>query len=105
MEGRICAFFSHPLLRCVNGTVDFTVSGREKKDSEAVNMCSISGTVMLWLVRLKKPSVSAAWRSCWVISEMREEKSCREIWGIVRVVYFVGAIVMCFVLRGVGEVQ
>jgi hypothetical protein len=45
------------------------------------------------LVRQKKPSVSAAERSCVVISLMRVGKSWREILGMVRVVYFVGAIV------------
>jgi hypothetical protein len=36
-----------------------------------------------------------------VISEMREEKSCKEILGIVRLVYFVGAIVRGLVGRSV----
>lgn len=76
-------------------------SGSEKKDSEAANMVSISGMEMEWFVSPKKPSVSAAWISCCVISEMREGKSCREILGIVRVVYFVGAIVRAGVRRSV----
>lgn len=73
------------------------VSGRAKKDSEAENMVSISERVMPWLMRPKNPSVSAAWISWWVISGMREGKSWREILGMVRVVYFVVAIVVSFV--------
>ena len=68
-------------------------SGREKKDEDVSNMCSISETVMEWFVSPKKPSVSAAWISCCVISSILVSKSCREILGIVRLVYFVGAIV------------
>ena len=68
------------------------LSGSEKKDSEALNMVSISGIEMEWLTTPKNPSVSAAERSWAVISEMRLGKSCREILGIVRLVYFVGAI-------------
>lgn len=39
------------------------VSGRAKKDSESWNMCSISDREREWLMRQKKPSVSAAWIS------------------------------------------
>lgn len=43
-------------------------------------------------MRPKKPSVSAAWISWLVISSMREEKSWREILGMDRSAYLVGAI-------------
>lgn len=70
------------------------LSGREKNDSEVENMCSISDNEMPWLMRPKNPSVSAAWINCCVISSMREGKSWREILGMLRLAYFVGAIVV-----------
>lgn len=49
---------------------------------------------MPWFVRTKKPSVSAAETSCFVISSMRLGKSWRDILGIVRLAYLVsGAMV------------
>lgn len=51
------------------------LSGREKKDSEAANILLVSLVVMPWLVRTKKPSVSAAWMSSEVMVEMRVVKS------------------------------
>ena len=67
-------------------------SGREKKRAEVVNMVSISSREISWLMRPKNPSVSAAERSWVVISLMRVGKEWRLILGMVRVAYFVGAI-------------
>ena len=75
--------------------MDLMVSGREKKDEEVRNMVSISSREIPWLIRPKKPSVSAAAINWVVISLMREGKSWRLILGMLRVVYFVGAIVWC----------
>ena len=68
-------------------------------------MVSISGIEMEWLTSPKNPSVSAAERSWVVISEMRFGKSWSEILGIVRLVYFVGAIMRGLVggVFGVGD--
>ena len=94
VEGRIWAFFSQPAFLAVNGTVAFVGSGRVKKDAEVENMCSISEREMPWLVRPKKPSVSAACTNCTVISSILDSKSWRDILGMVRSAYFVGAIVI-----------
>jgi hypothetical protein len=54
---------------------------------------SMASVEIPWFVRQKKPSVSAAWISSFVISSMRDSKSWREMRGVVRVVYFEFAIV------------
>ena len=53
---------------------------------------------MEWLVRTKKPSVSAAWISSSVMISRRVGKSWREILGMVRVVYLVGSVILEFVV-------
>lgn len=94
MDGRIWDLCSQPAFLGENGTRDLVVWGREKKDWDRVNMDSIWEGVMSWLIRAKKPSVSAAKISCWVISSMRFGKSWREILGIVLFVYLVsGAMI------------
>jgi len=59
-------------------------------------MAVISGRVISVSVRETKPSVSAVWRSWVVMASRRAGKFAREIRGIVRVVYFVGAMVLSF---------
>ena len=54
---------------------------------------------MLWLVRVKNPSVSAAWSNCWVISSIRFEKSWRDMRGMARLVYFVCSIVSLWMVE------
>ena len=84
------------MLACVKGTLDFVSAGREKNFWERENWVVISWGVMGWLVRTKKPSVSAALMSWVVISSMRVGKSWREILGMVRLVYFVSAMAVIF---------
>lgn len=74
----------------MKGTVDLTSSGKEKKACEVAKMEVIAGMEISVSVKEKKPSVEAAWRSWEVISGIRELKFCREILGMVRVVYLVG---------------
>jgi hypothetical protein len=54
---------------------------------------SISSSEIPWLISPKNPSVSAAWTSWAVISSTRDSKSWREILGMLRSAYLVGAIV------------
>ena len=54
-------------------------------------MVSISSMLISVSVREKKPSVSAAWTSCVVISSIRLVKSAREMRGMLRSAYFVAA--------------
>lgn len=67
-----------------------------KNEAEVSNICSISGREIPWSVSPKKPSVSAAWINCAVISSNRVSKSWREILGMLRAEYFVGAIAIEF---------
>ena len=82
------------MLEWVKGTSDLVVVGWAKNDSERENCASISGMVIEWLVRVKKPSVSTAVMSSWVISSTRFSKSWSDIFGMVLEAYFVDAILV-----------
>ena len=85
------------------GHAGLDLVGLGEEGGQASNMCSMFLRAMPWLISMKNPSVSAAWMSWVVISSIREEKSCREILGMWRVVYFVDAIVGLDELTAEGE--
>jgi len=82
VEGRSCDLCSQPAFFAENGTCALVSWGRAKKRSERVNWEEISEGVMPWLVRAKKPDVSAAEISCIILAWMRGGWCRRVIIGL-----------------------